>query len=378
MDANNRRRTTGEHAAAWFVLLRSDALKASDREEFVAWLRESELHVAEMLRLMKIHNALRGFHDWHLVSRSGPSEASNVVPLSVEGARLPQREGEANGGQRGPWHSRTALRRRLQVGAIAASVGALLLGALYFFSNASGELIQTQRGERREVALVDGSLLEIAPESRVRVKFERWARHVALEQGRVVFRVASNPNRPFSVLANETTIRAVGTAFGVERDEQGVRVTVAEGKVAVLGPGTEEPGAPGTSGRDAGHAEPLTRSVSSSSASPSRLLLKAGEQVRVSNSGVAEAVREVDGDRELAWARGRLIFEKETLLRAVATFNRYNRIQMRVMDAQLAERVVTGIFDAADPESFIAFIQTDARVRVVRRDASEILISRLD
>jgi transmembrane sensor len=85
-------------------------------------------------------------------------------------------------------------------------------------------------------------------------------------------------------------------------------------------------------------------------------------------------VREVDSSRALAWAEGRLVFENESVARAVEQFNRYNRIQLTVNDADLAHRSISGVFNAADPESFVAFIQSVAAVRVTRDNAADVRI----
>jgi transmembrane sensor len=97
----------------------------------------------------------------------------------------------------------------------------------------------------------------------------------------------------------------------------------------------------------------------------------------VSGSGSAQPVREIDSGRELAWADGRLIFENESVSDAVKQFNRYNRVQLYVKDSALAQRPISGVFSAADPESFVAFIQSVAAVRVTRSDAIEITIEPL-
>jgi hypothetical protein len=57
----------------------------------VDWLRESALHVAEMLRVSVVHGALRGFHGWAEVNMDGPDnhdpddDDANVVTLVASG-----------------------------------------------------------------------------------------------------------------------------------------------------------------------------------------------------------------------------------------------------------------------------------------------------
>ena len=86
----------------------------------------------------------------------------------------------------------------------------------------------------------------------------------------------------------------------------------------------------------------------------------------VPSSGAAEPVREVDSHRALAWAEGRLIFQNDELGKAIAEFNRYNRVQLTVADPALAAEPVSGVFNAADPEAFIAFLKSVTAVEIVR------------
>src|SRR5690606_23063359 len=110
----------------------------------------------------------------------------------------------------------------------------LVTAALWLLPSFNGQLIATERGERREVVLADGSVVQVDPQTRLDVRFDDRFRRVVLTQGRAVFRVARQPGRPFFVESGEAVVRAVGTAFGVERREHGrLVVTVAEGKVAV-------------------------------------------------------------------------------------------------------------------------------------------------
>jgi transmembrane sensor len=397
MAASDRRKRAGEEAAAWWVRLQAEELPRAEREQFVDWLRESAVHVAEMLRVAKVHGALEQFQQWAHISTDGPDE-DTIVPLRIS-APVAGDDMPSSRPAPAPFPSR----QRLRLYALAASFTAMVIAAAWPLISLRGQTIQTERGERREVALSDGSVVAVDPETRLRVKFEEHTRRVFLDRGRALFRVAKNSDRPFLVQADGTTVRAVGTAFGVERQKQGIMVTVAEGKVAVfqtdsaqLPPGlgdsantpetrnarptrdtTENSGReilPGTQPPSPPHGEgqSLTTSPARQAA---EVLLTAGEQVTMRSSGTAEPVRKVDSDRKLAWAKGRLDFDNETVATAVEEFNRYNRVQLHVADGALAKRPVSGVFDASDPESFIAFIQTVAPVRVVRSNAAEIILA---
>lgn len=335
MDADDRRAHARAEAAQWLLLTQPGGLSHEQRRALVAWLRESPVHVEEMLRVARVHKELVNFDRWDEISTQG------AVPANVVEFPAPPVEPPVERSRRTP---------RRWMAASAASVVVLTAAALLLL-NFGTQAIDTQRGERREFALSDGSVVLVDPETRLRVKLEERAREIVLMQGRALFRVAKDPNRPFRVHADDTVVRAVGTTFAVERQQEGVRVTVAEGRVAIEPPATDQA------------TELQTAPV-----------LSANEQVTVKRSGTAATVRKIDARRELAWAEGQLDFKDETLESAVAQFNRYNSVQLRIVDPSLRTRRVSGIFKATDPESFAAFLGTTTAAEVSRRSGDEIVL----
>jgi transmembrane sensor len=67
MDPRKRRRRASEEAAAWWTSLQSEAVPRAEREQFVDWLRESPLHVAEFLWMAQVHDALKQYQRWNQV-----------------------------------------------------------------------------------------------------------------------------------------------------------------------------------------------------------------------------------------------------------------------------------------------------------------------
>lgn len=365
MDARDRRKLASEAAAEWWVCLHGEDFSRSQREQFVDWLRESPLHVAEMLRIARVNDALGRFAGWMEMatteSQASTDADSNVVPLRSSAPAVPV--------------SRASTKRRLVIGSAAACVAASLLAVWYQISS-PWQVIETERGERREIALADGSVLEVSPKTRLRVALFEQRRLVQLERGAALFHVAKNPHRPFIVEANHTLVRAVGTAFGVENRGQGLVVTVSEGKVAVL-----RDRRLGLSDSDsalmlAGNAQAATTGDAQGGATSelAPVFLTAGQQIAVPPTGHLGTVRKVDSQRELAWATGRLDFRDAEVRAVIERFNLYNRVQLVVADEKLAHRMVSGVFDASDPESFIAFLASVTPMRVLRRDDQTITL----
>lgn len=372
MSANSRRARAAAEAAEWWVRIEAGELSRADREQFVDWLRESAVHVAEMLRMAEVHGALERFHDWVRIPTddAAPAAATNVVAFDSVRANTdaPAFDSPTAVADRPlqPATPHTSRRRFMAGVALAATVGVLGVFLALFFS---AQVIETGRAERRSVTLADGSVLQIDPESRLRIRLEKHEREVSLERGRALFRVAKDPTRPFIVRADATQVRAVGTQFGVEQSREGIVVTVAEGKVAVL------PHDVATAHSDMGSGTPPAgRPGSAQPTSAAEVLLTAGQQVIVPHRGPAEAVRAVDTDRELAWVAGRLVFDNESVADVIEEFNRYNVVQMHVASPQLAQRSVSGVFDASEPESFIGFMKSVAPVNV-RRAGQDITIA---
>lgn len=341
MASTERRSRVSEEAGEWLLRLQEGDMSREQRGELVDWLRESPLHVAEMLRIASVHGALEQFERWAGLSTQGAEKDDAVVVLPTAAAR------------RAP----VTKKRPVAAWSLAAAVACIAIALGMLLPSLRGHVIETERGERREVSLADGSVVQIDPETRLRVKLEDQSRQIFLETGRALFRVAKDPSRPFVVHADATSVRAIGTAFGVERRKQGVVVTVAEGKVAVEG-----------------GAVPVNTSPEKASAT--EIVLVANEQITVQPTVPATPeVRKVDSERALAWAEGRLVFEDTPVAEVVVQFNRYNSIQIQIRDERLARRPISGVFNAAHPDSFVDFLRAGAVVQVDRHSGGQIVIS---
>jgi transmembrane sensor len=249
---------------------------------------------------------------------------------------------------------------------MAAGVVGGLIVAAWFGLHTRDTVLSTDRAERREVMLADGSTVSLGPETRVRVALSKTERHLTLERGRALFRVAKDPQRPFWVTSEGTVIRAVGTIFGVEQADADIIVTVKEGKVAV----SQTAPLPAASSQSK-----LEQPGASTSVIPPPAFLTGNEQMTVTARGAASPVREVDASRALAWSEGLLVFSSTPLDEVAHRFNQYNRVQIRISDAELRRRTVSGVFQASDPQTLIDFIRAGARVTVTRPTGEEIVVS---
>jgi len=343
-DIPHRRAHIAAEAAEWAVRLQSET-SVEMRGEFVDWLRESPLHVAEMLRFAETAAALGDFTRWdeHISSLLPEAADDNVVPLSLYSTR-PHPSSPSS----------TPVRKLLRHTALlAASIGVVAVGALFVSRYLGDIVITTQQAERREITLADGSVVNIAPDSSLRIHLTSTERAVALDRGEALFHVAKDKHRPFVVTSDRTQVRAVGTAFSVERQRDGIVITVAEGVVAVT---------------------PKNSAENAVGAASSVISLRANEQLSVSTSGVTSRPHTIDGHAEFAWAESQLIFENNSVAEVVRRFNSRNRLQIRILDPSLASRPVSGVFNASDPQSFVSFLEAAAGAKAVTVTPREILV----
>lgn len=223
-------------------------------------------------------------------------------------------------------------RRRVMLaggGLLAAGVGGLaVLGPQGLNSE---RRYATHKGEMRQVALEDGSVVTLNTDSRLSVRFTRTARKIELTQGEALFDVAKDPDRPFTVAAGLTLARAVGTSFTVARlADRPVQVLVGEGVVEV--------------GRQRDQrVTPVRIGANTRAIDPG---LAPGEVI------VTEPVDENELRRELAWRDGRIAFEGATLQQAASEFARYSDIAIIVTDPVLGRQEIAGLYQSNDPVGF--------------------------
>lgn len=208
----------------------------------------------------------------------------------------------------------------------------------------------TALGEQRSILLSDGSVVELNTQSQLNVYYTDATRLVELVAGEAVFDVVEDPTRPFRVDAGTAIVEAVGTRFNVYRQNAQTVVTVVEGRVAISQP---QPSlkASGALGPGAIAELPIVE-------------LAPGNQVAVPAVGAISAPAAVDTRKATAWTERRLVFDGDTLETVARELNRYNRQQLTISDPALAQRTISGVFNANDPQTLFAFLEAVGDMRV--------------
>ena len=343
-------------AAAWFAEFRAGDVTPGTRARLDDWLRQSPQHIQAYLEVAAGWAELPtadpdGRIDMQaLVARARESHDENVVTL--------------------PRASKPGLRSnpRARIRALAASLAliSILSGAVAWVWLYRADTYSTGIGEQRTLVLADGSTVILDALTTVRVRFSKTVRAVDLLEGQAYFHDTHDPGRPFVVRSDEATIRAIGTQFDVHRQQDGMVVTVVEGKVAVAEPSqAPDPGA-GLSSITGDRASLRPPSLA-------HVFVSAGEQVSLTAQLIRKPER-VDVSAATAWVQKRLVFDNTPLKDVAAQFNLYSSRRLVIVDPVLRSVGISGVYSSADPVSLIGFLRAQPTLLVTETD-DEIRVS---
>lgn len=311
-----------EEASRWYARLLAPDCGIEERARFNAWHSQPAnarafalaTKLAEMLPRFANHPRVQTLAAQALREEA---PATAVVQDLAASRKLPPR---------------LAVRRWTLPASLAAALAVVLVGAQVLTqrpapSTESVATFETSADKRQAFTLEDGTLVEVDVASRLSVTLTATAREVELLSGRAIFSVAHDPDRPFGVRAGATRTVALGTQFQVQRRDDAVLITLAEGSVRVSG------GTP--------------------SASWSEMLVP-GEQITLDAPASGPRKIEVDPGQVTSWSRGRLVFRGTPLAEAVEEINRYAPIKVRIADPALADLKVGGNFIAGDGRPIVS------------------------
>lgn len=319
-----RRDEVEAEAAAWIVQLDGRTPSKEDLAELALWARRSPRHAAALTDLARIWGEIDGV-------------AELAAAVAAEQAAAPARSSRR----------RSALPVGLAAAAalVLAAAAGLAAGVQLLDRKSApvSRLYATQVGEQRTVELADGSTVRINTNSLVEVTYAADARRVRLVRGEALFDVEKDPERPFTVFADGSAVRAVGTVFSVRLEEHRVDVAVSEGAVQLIA----EAAAPGPEAASYRVEQLQIATLAEGSATISTL--EAG-----------------DLEKLLAWREGVLVFEGRPLSEVVEEFNRYTATPIAIVDPALLDVTVGGRFGVGETDALLEVLEAGFGVRVIR------------
>jgi transmembrane sensor len=219
-------------------------------------------------------------------------------------------------------------------GAIAASL--LMLATAPHLLLLMRADYRTGTGQRQEASLPDGSRVVLDTDSAIALAYDGNERRIKLLRGRAWFDVRHDDARPFRVAAEGGVTQDVGTAFAVERDDDGVDVGVSAGVVRVTAPEGQE--------------EATT--------------LRVGERLHYRPGGSSERLASTDSASIAAWRSGALLLRDLPLSRAIHEIGRYRSGPIFTFGDLDAAQPVSGAFRTDQPDDALATLAAMRQLRI--------------
>jgi transmembrane sensor len=296
-----------EQAAAWFIRLRAANVSRQEKADFLRWLELNDEHRRTFAEI----SALWGHPDL-LQELAESAKRHGIVP-------------------------RLRKKSRFHISMPLAAVACLVL--IVSFSESFRVLIRADYssavGERKTVRLEDGSSMMLNTDSAVVLSMEGTQRRVELLQGEAYFEVKPDPDRPFTVKAEHSMTRVLGTRFLVHQKIGRDEIKVLSGRVEVWE--TEQ-------WKDA-------------------VVLRGDQAVSVDSTALGQP-RRLDSAQAASWIKGFLTFENETLENVVNQICRYRRGMVLFKDDSLRTMRINGRLSINESGDILKVLQKTLAVKM--------------
>jgi transmembrane sensor len=307
-DIADRQADPVEEALRWIVRLNSGAATPDDTAAYEAWRTENTRHALAAQEAERLWAAMGNLH---FDRRSGHVLAAPKQGLTRRGA----------------------LSLFLCLGAGGVAGGALWSSGLLDRLSAD---YATDTASLQIVDLPDGSRVSLNARSALDVDFSDGMRRVHLRAGQAYFEVAANPARPFEVMVDELSFRAMGTAFDIARDLPDARAELAVTEHSVR-----------------------IRTVSGDT-----LDVGEGEVARIDRQGRIGAAAKTDALAATGWRDGQYVAEGRSLEEVVSALSAWHRGVILIMDGQIGKLRVNAVLDLRDVNGSLDALQGGLPIKV--------------
>ncbi|QBF28453.1 FecR family protein [Pseudomonas tructae] len=286
-----------EQAVHWLIELQGGALDARQQQAMQQWLQADDSHRRAWEHIERINQRLRGLSS----------------PLAHAALQAP----------------RSASRRRALKTLLILGVGSASGLALHQHSPLPTLLADYRSpvGERRRLALDDGSLLQLNTRSAADVRFDASQRLVRLLEGELQLTVARD-TRPLQLLTEHGLVNLSNGRYNLRQFPQYSQLAVYEGSASLAGK-----------------------------------VLPSGQQARF-NGPQWQASQALDSNAG-AWVDGMLMAAHMPLGAFLEELGRYRRGQLNCAP-EVANLLISGSYPLADSERILDLLEVALPVRVRR------------
>lgn len=314
-----------EQAAHWIVRLTDDdkAEREHARREFEAWKRADPRHAAEAAAMETLISRMQSLRT-PAAGNSRPARAA----LDAVQARNDRRR-------------RT---KRLTVSLLLVLVLCTPLALILHLAPPIYLLadLRTSTGQWETHTLPDGTHITLDSASAVNFHYDSHRRAIELVQGNVLVSVAKDTSRPFVVTTVHGCVRALGTRFVVERDQDVTVLSMIESRTSVQ-----------TAAQCESHAYASVQ-------------IQAGQRVRITEHTISVPENIVPAQVEDAWNHHQLIAIDRPLTEILDELARHRRGFIYYDRSQIESIRVSAVLPLDAPDQAIKLLQASFPVLRVR------------
>ncbi|TAN71497.1 MAG: FecR family protein [Methylobacter sp.] len=308
--------TIRQQAIDWLVRKQSGAFAVAERQRFEQWLAADPLHRRIYEQVERVWLGL-------------PCPQAELSAARKKTSRL------------------RLLPKSLVLASAASLLFAVGLGIREGWPLVDGRVLQTAKGELRQITLSDGSLVDLNSDTELAVHYGWLGRSLELVRGEALFSVAPAKLRPFEVSAGGGKLRDIGTRFNVAIGPSANRISVLEGAIVLNLPATGE-----------------------------QRQTKSGQMMTYNAVTVLSEPVAADVKTFAVWRNRKLIFRNTPLSEVVRELERYHPVHVRLIDPSLGGLTLGGVFDNNDLDRFLTTLEAVLPVDIKRDKNGDVMIKR--
>ena len=291
-----------EEKAAYFFTCKKDGFTKTQELEFQIWIKENIEHKKAFEKVEMLQS----------LYLSLPSDIKSKISQEVHRNIK----------------SRNSLRKSNFL-KFAASV-IFIIGASLFgineYMNFGIKHTYTSNQEIKNIVLPDGSKVILDAKTKLDIKYFSDKREINIIEGKALFDVTSNPNKPFIVNANMIKVEVLGTNFEVKNEIDKIVVDVINGKVKV--------------------------EQNKNNEFQQLAILTKGKHISFDKQSKKVILKDIDINNIASWKDGILFFYFFSLEKAINEFKKYQDINITIQK-DIKNYTVSGSFSIHEIDKFI-------------------------
>lgn len=192
--------------------------------------------------------------------------------------------------------------------------------------------------------LPDGSSLSLDAKTNLNIEFFNGKREVILKEGRVMFEVAKDENRPFVIKSDDINIEVVGTKFEVIHKKDTTTINVEEG---------------------------IVKTYYSSyffDKQNEMMLTKENSITYLNKQGMIATQGKVNPKKIALWRENRIHLDNTTLKEALEEFSKYKTISVSFLSKEAENYTVSGEFFSTQLEIFLKTVTKLYPIKIEKKE----------